>query len=104
MAKRPTREETIEMRRFYSKLKDKVKKQDGPKRKTNPHRVKKSVQRKKFAHLNDVELEKVASLMADQFIVATGLQNVDPNNMNFEQEIIAGYKSYIDEVNNNSVE
>lgn len=101
---KPNRAEIIEMRRFQSRLKDKVKKEKAMKQKSNQHRLKKTPQRKKFASLNNGDLEKVASLMADQFIAATSLQNVDPYDMDFEQEVIAGYKSFIDEVSGCSVE
>ena len=97
----PKREEIVQRRKLASSLKKKVKKKGVKKLKKGIH---KPVRQKKTANFNDTELEKIASLMADQFIAATSLQNVDPDNMNFEQEVLAGYKSFIDEVNVDGVE
>ena len=58
---------------------------------------------RKVAGYSDDDLEKVASVMADQFIAATSLQGIDYADMTVEDEIIAGYKSFIDEVNGNEV-
>ena len=92
-----TKEEKVEMRRLTGMAKRKVKKQKPNKTKESMYRMKK--QQKKHADFNDTELEKMASLMADQFIAAATLQNVNPDAMDFETELIAGYKSYVDEVN-----
>lgn len=97
----PKREEVVQRRKLASSLKKKVKKKGVKKLKKGIH---KPVRQKKIANFNDTELEKIASLMADQFIAATSLKNVDPDNMSFEQEVLAGYKSFIDEVNADGVE
>ena len=92
-----TKEEKAEMRRMVGMSKRKIKKRKPNKTKESTYRMKKQ---KKHAAYDDVELEKMASLMADQFIAASALTSVDPENMNLEEEIIAGYKSYLDEVSN----
>lgn len=92
-----TKEEKAEMRRMVGMSKRKIKKRKPNKMKESTYRMKKQ---KKHAAYDDVELEKMASLMADQFIAASALTSVDPENMNLEEEIIAGYKSYLDEVSN----
>lgn len=92
-----TKEEKAEMRHMVGMSKRKIKKRKPNKTKESTYRMKKQ---KKHAAYDDVELEKMASLMADQFIAASALTSVDPENMNLEEEIIAGYKSYLDEVSN----
>ena len=93
-----TKEEKEQLRRMTGMSKRKVKKQKPNKTKESMYRMKK--QRKKVAAFDDVELEKMASLMADQFIAASALSTTNSEQqMGLEEEIIAGYKSYIDEVN-----
>lgn len=91
-----TKEEKEQLRRMTGMAKRKIKKQKPNKTKESTYRMKKQ---KKHADFTDAELEKMASLMADQFIAASALSAADSENMNLEEEIIAGYKAYIDEVN-----
>lgn len=90
-----TKEEKVELRRMVGMAKRKVKKKKPNKTKESMYRMK---QVKKHAAIPEAELEKMASLMADQFIAATGLSNINPEEMDFETEILAGYKAFTDEV------